>query len=133
MSCPSKDREETRQLMTQAAFAYSTESWEDAEKYYLALTRIEPQIAKYWFRLGNIYVNTSRPDHAIKAYEQAIVVAPDHGKARHNLGMVHLRLGIYQLVHARTFLGEDSQQQTLSQLLQDLIAELDNDSALSDQ
>lgn len=80
---------ETTQERAQAA--YGAGDWAAAEPHYVALARAMPQDAELWFRLGNVYARTDKPDLAIAAYRETLVRKPDLGKAWFNMGVVQLR------------------------------------------
>ena len=58
----------------------------DALKYRLELARI-------YFRLGNLYFDSGKLDKAESAYKQAIEEDPKYASAYHNLGVVYRRQG----------------------------------------
>lgn len=74
-----------------ASERYADGDWAAAETQYVALAREIPQQADYWFRLGNIYARTDRPDLAVSAYREALVRDPQLSKAWFNMGVVQLR------------------------------------------
>lgn len=74
-----------------AAAAYQNDDWQAAEQDYLQLTRNNTATAEDWFRLGNIYARTNRPDDAVAAYRQALQRDQNNGTVRYNLGIVQLR------------------------------------------
>ena len=78
-----------------AESAYASSDWLASEKYYSLLVRSGPQQAVHWYRLGNIYAFTNRPDAAIVAYREAIKLEPESADTWYNLGMVQLRQAIY--------------------------------------
>ena len=71
--------------------AYNDSKWREAGVHYERLVRETPQDAVYWFRLGNIYARTERPDLATSAYREALVRDADNAKAWFNMGVVQLR------------------------------------------
>ncbi|MGR8919409.1 MAG: tetratricopeptide repeat protein [Gammaproteobacteria bacterium] len=71
--------------------AYEAGEWREAETHYAALLRAAPQEAGYWFRMGNIYARTERPDQAVQAYREALVRDANNAKAWFNMGVVQLR------------------------------------------
>ncbi len=75
----------------QAEAAYADGRWRDAEPHYLVLARAMPQDEAFWFRLGNIYARTERPDAAVAAYREALVRDADNAKVWFNMGVVQLR------------------------------------------
>lgn len=71
--------------------AYRNEDWQTAEQDYFFLTRNASAGAEDWFRLGNIYARTNRPDEAIAAYREALQQDQSNSDVWFNLGMVQLR------------------------------------------
>lgn len=49
--------------------------------------------AKVYFRLGNVYFDASKLDHAEYAYRRAIDEDPNHANAHHNLSVVARKQG----------------------------------------
>lgn len=78
-------------LKEQADQAYAKKQYNIAETEYLRLTDAVPRDADAWFKLGNIYARTHKPEKAIKAYHEAILREPGLSKAWHNMGVVHMR------------------------------------------
>ena len=78
-------------IRDRAAAAYQNEDWTSAGQDYLYLTRNATAGAEDWFRLGNIYVHTNRPDDAIAAYREALARDQGNSDIWYNLGMVQLR------------------------------------------
>ncbi|HEY3781381.1 MAG TPA: glycosyltransferase [Fimbriimonadaceae bacterium] len=60
---------------------------EAAEIYQLGLQR-EPANADAWFVLGNCFAQLNIPAGAKTSYTQALVIAPEHSGAKHNLEVV---------------------------------------------
>ncbi len=77
--------------------AYDEKNWAVSEENYRKMAIALPVEAKPWFRLGNIFAHTDRPDDAIRAYREALVRRPDFTKAWHNMGVVQVKQA------ARTF------------------------------
>ena len=75
----------------QADQAYLGGNLAQALSGYQALTRVYPQNADFWFRMGNVYVRMERPDEAADAYRHTLQIEPTHAKAWHNLGIIRLR------------------------------------------
>ena len=78
-------------IKEQADQAYAKKQYDVAETEYRRLTDAVPRDADAWFKLGNIYARTHKPEKAIKAYREAILRDPKLSKAWHNLGVVHMR------------------------------------------
>lgn len=82
------DVKKTQELAVQS---YAAGDWAAAETHYVLLAREIPQDADHWFKLGNIYARTERPDLAVASYREALVRKPDLAKAWFNMGIVQLR------------------------------------------
>ena len=85
------------ELQKQADTAYLNDDLVASEKGYEILVQKLPAIALHWFRLGNIYVRTNRPDAAINLYREAVLRNPKYSKAWYNLGIVQLKQTAYSL------------------------------------
>ena len=85
------------ELQKQADTAYLNDDLVASEKGYEILIKELPAIALHWFRLGNIYVRTNRPDAAINLYREAVLRNPKYSKAWYNLGIVQLKQAAYSL------------------------------------
>lgn len=55
-----------------------------------------PQSSDAWFQLGNEFAEQDQLINAEAAYRQSLMLGPN-AKAQHNLGLVHIRLGIEAL------------------------------------
>lgn len=93
MSPPSKAAPAAVAADTRAAAerAYGAGEWPLAETHYRAWVATVPDDAEAWFRLGNIYARTARPDAAVSAYREALARDGTLGKAWFNMGIVQLR------------------------------------------
>jgi Flp pilus assembly protein TadD len=78
-------------MRAQAAQAYAQGDWPRAEKLFSHLNERVPGESEFWFRLGNIYARTQRPELAVKTYQEALLRPNSDPKAWHNMGMVYLR------------------------------------------
>jgi Tfp pilus assembly protein PilF len=78
-------------IRTHADATYQNEDWQSAEQDYLYLTRQAGASSEDWFRLGNIYAHTDRPDDAIAAYREALKYDQGNSDVWNNLGMIQLR------------------------------------------
>lgn len=79
------------EVETLANKAYENDDWVESEKYYIILVKEIPENALHWFRLGNIYARTNRPDAAVSAYRESLIRDPKYAKAWYNLGVLHLK------------------------------------------
>ena len=71
--------------------AYAAKKWREAERHYEILVKRIPQEPDHWFRLGNIYGRTDRPDLAVAAYREVLIRDSDYAKAWFNMGILQLR------------------------------------------
>ncbi|MFT5032288.1 MAG: tetratricopeptide (TPR) repeat protein [Bermanella sp.] len=62
-----------------------------AHVLYQELVTESPNMAEYWFRLGNCNVHLNRPSQAMEAYREAIVREPSYSKAWYNLAMLQAK------------------------------------------
>lgn len=110
-------------LLHQADAAYAKGAWAQAESRYRAVIRRVPQDPYAWFKLGNLFTRTGRPDEAIYAYREALVRNGKYGKAYHNLGIAYL-IEAQRALQASLGTGgaPDSQSAATRALLQRLTA-----------
>ena len=80
------------QLLERGVKSYFEGHYRLAEKDLLAVTRLVPEDAMAWFRLGNLYNRQQQLDKAAAAYQQALVRQGNLYKAWHNLGIVQMKL-----------------------------------------
>ena len=86
------------QVRDAAQASYAAKDYAQAEKHYTLLAQKVPVEPENWFRLGNIYARSNRPDLAIAAYREALVRAPDHAKAWYNLSILYLNTAASSLI-----------------------------------
>jgi len=84
-------------VLDEARSAYEAQDWKTAEQDYRLVVEKDPSSFEGWFRLGNIYSRTERPDLAVRAYREALIRRPDDVKAWHNLSVIHLRQAVNSL------------------------------------
>ncbi|MDA0823636.1 MAG: tetratricopeptide repeat protein [Proteobacteria bacterium] len=88
---PDKNPINLAETYSLAGKAYDAQNWTDSEKHYTTLAQNAPGEAEPWFKLGNIYARTSRPELALQAYQETLVRDPRHAKAWHNMAVLQLR------------------------------------------
>ncbi|HEY3487445.1 MAG TPA: tetratricopeptide repeat protein, partial [Gammaproteobacteria bacterium] len=71
--------------------AYADADWPVAERRFKALIERVPGEGEFWFRLGNIYARTHRPEEAVAAYKEALMRQNIKSKTWHNMGIIYLR------------------------------------------
>jgi len=105
-----KEEQETLDLFEVeqlAATAYSEGDWAGSEKYYVILVQQSPEESLSWFRLGNVYARTQRPNAAISAYQEALVRDPKNSKAWYNMAIVQLRQAANSFNELQVFADPD--------------------------
>jgi tetratricopeptide (TPR) repeat protein len=83
---------QTIDLFNAAEKAYYTGQLSLAEERYRRLIKINPNYAKAYFRLGNIYVRTGQELAAIEMYRKSVHLKPEDAASWHNLAMTYLKL-----------------------------------------
>lgn len=78
-------------LKSEAEKAYKNKDYKAAEKKYLKISKGVARDPEAWFKLGNIYARTQRPNYAVRAYKEAIVRDTKLTKAWNNMAVVYLR------------------------------------------
>ncbi len=81
---------ELDKVQAAAREAYQRSDWVESEKHYAIITRRVPAELEPWFRLGNIYARTRRPELAVAAYREVLVRDPQHARAWHNMGVIQI-------------------------------------------
>ncbi len=94
-------------MQEEAEAAYRKKQYDIAEKKYIKIARAVPKDADAWFKLGNIYARTNRPDLSIKAYREAVIREPSLLKAWHNMGIIHIRLATTAYISLQEHAGRN--------------------------
>lgn len=87
--------------------AYKEKDYATAAKSFATLVEKIPQDADLWFRLGNSYARTSRPQKAVTAFENALLRDPGMSKAWYNMGITYLQQSLKAFVDMELYV--DSQ------------------------
>ena len=107
---PDANETDSAQSLAMAETAYEAKDWQAAEQHYVTVTKRIPDEAHPWFRLGNIYARTERPDFAVRAYKEALIRDPQLSKAWYNMGLVQLRQSANSFLQMRTHTPDNSAQ-----------------------
>lgn len=100
---------------------YMSENWEKAEDLINSLDNYKRNSPDILFKLANIYSTTLRPEKAIMTYWQILSINPEHYKARHNLGVLYIKQGIYEISESRKHLPvSDKEFQNINDLIKQL-------------
>lgn len=94
-------------MRREAQLAYAGAQDERAEKLLLGLSRAAPNDAETWFYLGNLYARTNRPEQATQAYQKALMLNSNDGKAWHNIGVVRVREAWAAFIQAYALVPQD--------------------------
>lgn len=91
-----KDEEDSSKLdylllKAEAEQAYKARDYKTAEEKYLKISKGVGRDPDAWFKLGNIYARTQRPQRAIIAYHEAVIRDSKLSKAWNNLAIIYLR------------------------------------------
>ncbi|MCP3850584.1 MAG: tetratricopeptide repeat protein [Gammaproteobacteria bacterium] len=97
-----------RQDQVIADKAYFEGDYIEAERAYKRMTIDNPSESYNWFKLGNIYAKTNRPEKAKEAYKETLVKDPENAKAWHNLGVIQLRQAVLSFVRVQHTSSPDS-------------------------
>lgn len=100
---PAADDGEALRRRAEAAHAAGDDN---ARALYDRLTATPSARAEDWFRLGNLYAQDGELEAAAAAYREALAHDPELARARHNLGMTYLQLGVRAMLSARKELPE---------------------------
>lgn len=96
-------RSDLFQLSNEAQLAYESGEDAQAEKLYMSLLRQTPNDPEIWFRLGNLYARSHRPDAAADAYQRVLSINGNEPRAWYNLGIVRLRQGWAALIQSNNY------------------------------
>ncbi|MFO7857436.1 MAG: tetratricopeptide repeat protein [Ectothiorhodospiraceae bacterium] len=102
--CAATDGEDARdpvELHREALNARERGDDTAALEAYRALLEIEPERPQAWFERGKLAASADRLDEAQRAFEKALEYDSEFVKARHNLGLVHMRKGAEMLQASR--------------------------------
>ncbi len=86
-----KSRQDIFEIEKLAISTYENAQWAKSEEYYRELVERTPEESMNWFRLGNIYARTNRPDAAILAYREALLRDNEFSRAWYNMGIIQLQ------------------------------------------
>ncbi len=94
-------------LRKSALNAYKTGDAATAIPLLREWSEAAPDLPEPWFRLGNLHARQGRNLEAVSAYRAVLARAPGHGKALHNLAIVHLRLSREAWLQLHQLAGDD--------------------------
>jgi tetratricopeptide (TPR) repeat protein len=91
------------EMQRNALLAYQGGEDGKAEALYVGLLKISPSDAETWFRLGNLYARSNRPDNAADAYQHALLLKPNDARAWYNLGVIRQRQTLAAFIQSLEF------------------------------
>jgi tetratricopeptide (TPR) repeat protein len=91
----------------EAEEAYLNNDFARAEELYTQLAEDLPSEKIFWFRLGNIYARTNRPDAAIYSYREAVLRDPEYVNAWYNMGILQLKQSANSFSQMQQFVNEE--------------------------
>lgn len=104
--CASLQQPRPADLRGEAGAAYEAEDYAAAAEGFIDYLQRRPDDAEAWFRLGNAQAQLGRLEAAESALRQALALEPGMARARHNLGLVQIQLGVTAVLMARRDLPE---------------------------
>ena len=99
-SLMSTSTDDAMEMHRNALLAYEEGEDAKAEALYVSLTRISPNDAETWLRLGNLYARSGRADKAADAYERALLLTPNDARLWYNLGVIRQRQTLAAYIQA---------------------------------
>lgn len=133
VGCASKNLEMSQKT---AYTAYKEKDYATAAESFATLVEKIPQDADLWFRLGNSYARTSRPQKAVTAFENALLRDPTMSKAWYNMGITYLQQSLKAFVDMDLYVdsqdpvaihGKQLQEQIFLLLEEPIPAPLENE------
>jgi Flp pilus assembly protein TadD len=95
------------QQQADAVAAYEGGTNARAEQLLDGVLRVAPNDAENWFRLGNLYARTDRPDQAVDAFQKSLMLRNNDARVWHNLSVVRLRQAQAALAQANALAVDD--------------------------
>ena len=90
-SCASKDLTLVRE---EAYLAYQNKDYSTAINKFEILVEKAPEDVEFWFRLGNSYARSEKPQLAVIAYQNALLRDPSNVKAWYNMGFIQTQTAL---------------------------------------
>ncbi len=90
-----------------AVAAYEEGANARAEQLLQGVLRAAPNDPENWFRLGNLYARTDRPEQATEAFHKALMLRQSDARIWHNLAVVRIRQAQAALAQANAAAVDD--------------------------
>ncbi len=92
----------------QAYEAYQNRDYDRAVRKFELLVSKAPEDGELWFRLGNSYARSARPQLAINAYQNALLRVPGNEKAWYNMGLIQAKTALKTFVDMQQYSDDNS-------------------------
>jgi len=86
---------EAKNLNNQALALAQQNEWAKAEAAYKRAIELDPNVAMYYYNLGNLYTKWRHPQQALAALNKAKVLAPRNMAVRQNLGYTMCQFNLF--------------------------------------
>ncbi|MBA1147217.1 tetratricopeptide repeat protein [Ectothiorhodospiraceae bacterium WFHF3C12] len=104
--CASLPGAATDDIRARAEAAYEADEFAAAARGYGKYLEHRPGDARAWYRLGYAQAQLGRLEAAEASLRRALALDPEMARARHNLGLVQIQLGVSAILSARRSLPE---------------------------
>jgi tetratricopeptide (TPR) repeat protein len=94
-------------IREEASRAYFDKDYSTAVTKLELLTQKVPVDGDLWFRLGNAYAKSNKPQKAISAYQNALLRDPEMGKAWYNMGLIQTRMALKTFTEMKLYTKDD--------------------------
>ena len=88
--------------------AYQNKDYATAADQFEVLVEKVPEDGEFWFPLGNSYARTDKPQLAIAAYQNALLIAPGNEKAWYNMGLLQINTALKTFVDMQKYADQYS-------------------------
>lgn len=120
-ACAGKNPVDVRQDAYQA---YQDGDYPLAVEKFKLLVEESPRDAELWFRLGNSYARSLRPQEAISAYQNALLRDPGLSKAWYNMGLIQMQSALKAFVDMQKYVEKDDPVGKRGRILRDELLDL---------
>ena len=86
---------ESKDLNNQGIALAQQNEWAKAEAAYKRAIELDPNVAMYYYNLGNLYTKWRHPQQALAALNQAKALAPRNMAVRQNLGYTMCQFNLF--------------------------------------
>ncbi len=95
-------------IRDQAYEAYRNRNYDTAVSKFEYLVSRVPEDGEFWFRLGNSYARSQKPQLAVDAYQKALIRVPANEKAWYNMGLVQTETALKTFVDMQQYTQHNS-------------------------